>query len=175
MDQNYVIDNLKSAASRNSALETLMDFERVLDNTGIYGYKNWIDGQIVEGPAIETYWVTVTLMWPAKKMPDPEGAERLLRIGGKVYYAKDQFISAAKLRNPEDSEGPDGADGKRPGQQRAKKVVTNVWLVTIEIPRKHMQGIEDAKLRVDDQEINSASVDDAYNDGLADEDITNAK
>tara|TARA_B100000900_G_scaffold89814_1_gene73192 strand:+ start:1302 stop:1829 length:528 start_codon:yes stop_codon:yes gene_type:complete len=175
MDQNYVIDNLKSTASRNSALETLMDFERVLDNTGIYGYKNWMDGQIVEGPGIEKYWVTVTLMWPAKKMPDPEGAERLLRIGGKVYYAKDQFISAAKLRKPEDSEGPDGYDGKRPGQQRARKVVTDVWLVTIEIPRKHMQGIEDAKLRVDDQEINSASVDDAYNDSLADEDITNAK
>ena len=43
MDQNYVIDNLKSATSRNSALETLMDFERVLDNTGIYGYKK-LDG-----------------------------------------------------------------------------------------------------------------------------------
>lgn len=175
MDQNYVIDNLKSTASRNSALETLMDFERVLDNTGIYGYKNWMDGQVVEGPGIEKYWVTVTLMWPAKKMPDPEGAERLLRIGAKVYYAKDQFISAAKLRKPEDSMGPDGADGKRPGQQRAKQVITDVWLVTIEIPRKHMQGIEDAKLRVDDQEINSQSVDDAYNDSLADEDITNAK
>ena len=43
--------------------------------------------------------------------------KELLRIGGKVYYAKDQFISAAKLRKPEDSEAPDGADGKRPGQQ----------------------------------------------------------
>ena len=104
-----------------------------------------------------------------------EGAERLLRIGAKVFYAKDQFISAAKLSKPEDSMGPDGADGKRPGQQRAKQVITDVWLVTIEIPRKHMQGIEDAKLRVDDQEINSQSVDDAYNDSLADEDITNAK
>lgn len=174
MDQNYVIDNLKSATSRNSALETLMDFERVLDNTGIYGYKNWMDGQIVEGPRIEKYWVTVTLMYPAKGMPDPEGAERILRIGGKVYYAKDQFISAAKLRKPEDSEAPDGADGKRPGQNRAKKVVSDIWLVTIEIPRKHMEGIEDAKLRVDDQEINSASVEDAFNDGLGDEDVVNA-
>ena len=175
MDQNYIIDNLKSTTSRNSALETLMDFERVLDNTGIYGYKNWMDGQIVEGPGIEKYWVTVTLMYPATHMPDPEGAERILRIGGKVYYAKDQFISAAKLRKPEDSEGVDNADGKRPGQQRAKKVVTDIWLVTIEIPRKHMEGIEDAKLRVDDQEINSQGVDDALTAGLGDEDVVNAE
>lgn len=175
MDQNYVIDNLKSTASRNSALETLMDFERVLENAGLYGYKNWMEGQVVEGPGIEKYWVTVTLMYPAKHMPDPEGAERLLRIGAKVYFAKDQFVSAAKLRSPEDSEGPDGADGKRPGQQRAKKVVTDVWLVTIEMPRKHMEGIEDAKLRVDDQEINSASVEDAFTSGLGDDDVVNAK
>ena len=173
MDQNYVIDNLKSTASRNSALETLMDFERVLENAGLYGYKNWMDGQIVEGPGIEKYWVTVTLMYPAKHMPDPEGAERLLRIGAKVYFAKDQFISAAKLRSPEDSVGPDNMDGKRPGQQRARKVVTDVWLVTIELPRKHMEGIEDAKLRVDDQEINSAGVEDAFTEGLGDEDVIN--
>ena len=38
---------------------------------------NWFKGEIVEGPEIEKYWVTVTLMYPHKLMPTP-GAERIL-------------------------------------------------------------------------------------------------
>ena len=32
-----------------------MDFERVLD-TSIYAYKNWMEGEIVEGSHIDRYW-----------------------------------------------------------------------------------------------------------------------
>lgn len=175
MDQNYILDNLKNTTSRDSALEVLMDFERVLDNANLYAFKNWMEGQVVEGPGIEKYWVTVTLMYPANQMPDPEGAERLLRIGAKVYYVKDQLISAAKLRTPEDSEPVDQKDGRRPGQARAKKVSTDVWLVTIELPRKHLKGVEDAKLRVDDQSVDSDAVEDGIQSGLGDDDVINSK
>lgn len=175
MDQINIISKLKSNTSRNSALETLMDFESVLDKVNLYAYLNWIDGEIVDGPEIDKYWVTVTLMYPHKKMPDPEGAERLLKIGAKVYYAKDKFISAAKLRSPEDSEPQDGIDGRRPGQQRAKKVVKPIWLVTIVLPRKHLNGIDDAKLRVDDDAINSSAVEQSIADGYSQEDVINDK
>ena len=56
----------------------------------------------------------------------------------------------------------------------AKKVVQTFGWLQLK-SRKHMEGIEDAKLRVDDQEINSASVEDASNDGLGDEDVTQCK
>ncbi len=49
MDQNYIIDTLKGNINRQSALDVLMDVERVLDNQNIYTYANWIDGEIVEG------------------------------------------------------------------------------------------------------------------------------
>jgi hypothetical protein len=173
MDQNYILDTLKASAGRDSALETLMDFERVIDNTNVYAYKNWIEGQIVEGPHIEKYWVTVTLMYRESSMPDPEGAERLSRIGAKVYFAKDELVSAAKLKTPDDRDTPDDADGKRPGQPRAKKVVTPIWLVTIELPRKHLEGVADATLRVDDQNIDSTAVEQATADGLGDDDVIN--
>mgnify|MGYP006114763773 CR=1 FL=1 len=169
MDQNNILDNLKANTGRDSALETLMDIERVLDTANIYTYKNWIEGEIVEGPRIDRYWVTITLMYPNKLMPDPEGALRLINNGCKVYFAEDVLITAAKLKTPDDSEGQDGAEGKRPGQTRAKKVSKPVWLVTLVMPRKYLDDVESSKLRVDDQDINSGSVQQAYTDEISDD------
>ena len=169
MDQNYILDTLKQNISKKSALDTLMDMERVLDNLNIYAYKNWIEGEIVEGPHIDRYWVTVTLMYPQKLMPDPEGAERLLKNNCKVYYAKDILVSAAKLMTPDDSDTRDGADGMRPGTARTKRVETPVWLVTIELPRKFMDGYADAAVGVERQDVDSDAVTKAYDQGLTDE------
>ena len=167
MDQNYILNNLRANTSRDSALETLMDFERVMDTANIYAYKNWMEGEIVEGPHIDRYWVTVTLMYYKNQMPDPEGAMRLTKNGCKVYFAEEEYITAAKLKSPDDSEGQDNADGKRPGQSRAKRVIKPVWLVTIVMPRKYMDDVESSKLRVDDQNINSDAVEQAYTDEIS--------
>jgi len=167
MDQNYILNNLRANTSRDSALETLMDFERVMDTANIYAYKNWMEGEIVEGPHIDRYWVTVTLMYYKNQMPDPEGAMRLTRNGCKVYYAEEEYITAAKLKSPDDSEGQDNADGRRPGQSRAKRVIKPIWLVTIVMPRKYMNDVEAAKLRVDDQGIDSNAVEQAYTDEIS--------
>jgi hypothetical protein len=167
MDQIYILNNLRANTSRDSALETLMDFERVMDNANIYAYKNWMEGEIVEGPHIDRYWVTVTLMYHKNLMPDPEGAIRLTRNGCKVYFAEEEYITAAKLKSPDDSEGQDGADGRRPGQTRAKRVIKPIWLVTVVMPRKYMNDVEAAKLRVDDQGIDSNAVEQAYTDEIS--------
>jgi hypothetical protein len=172
MDQNYIIDTLKNNINRQSALDTLMDVERVLDNQNIYTYANWLEGEVVEGPHIDKYWVTVTLMYPHKLMPDPAAAERLLKHDCKVYYAKDVLITAAKLRTPEDSEPRDSADGKRPGQHRAKTVKKPVWLVTLEIPRKFMETNATAQLANATDNIDSNAVGTAMDDGLGDDDAT---
>jgi len=169
MDQNYIIDTLKNNINRGSALDTLMDVERVLDNQNIYTYANWLDGEIVEGPHIDKYWVTVTLMYPYKKMPDPEAAARLIKHDCKVYYAKDELITAAKLTSPEDSEHTDGADGRRPGQHRAKQVKKPVWLVTLEIPRKFMDELASASLAISNDTVDSSAVQSAVDDGMGDD------
>lgn len=174
MDQNYIIDTLRNNVNRGSALDTLMDVERVLDNLNMYAYKNWIEGEIVEGPHIDRYWVTVTLMYPYKMMPDPEGSSRLINNGCKVFYAKDELVTAAKLIEPEDSEGTDGPDGRRPGQNRAKQLKRKIWLVTLEIPRKFMDGFADNQLSVDDMNIDTDAVEAAYDDGLGDDDAIQA-
>lgn len=170
MDQTDIINQLGKTVARQSALETLMDVEAVLDNLNVYAYENWFNGEIVDGPVIEKYWVTVTVMYDYKSMPDPEGALRLTDNGCKVYFAKETHISAAKLVEPEDSEQADGMDGQRPGQPRAKRVEKPVWLVTLEIPRTYLNSMSADKIQIDDMSIDVDSVEDAYDEGLGDED-----
>ena len=73
-----VINNTKEIFMTDSALTSLLDFERVLDEVDIYAFKNWEIGELVAGPEISKYRVECTFMWPLKLMPDPRGARRLL-------------------------------------------------------------------------------------------------
>lgn len=171
MDQLDALDSLERNAKRGSALKTLMEIENVLDKLNIYAYENWIEGEIVDGPHIERYWVTATIMYRYKDMPDPEGAQRLTRAGCRVYYAKDTFVSAAKLIGPDDVEVTDSN-----GQRAAKEVKQKVWLVTLEIPRNFLDSITTSELRADeyDVDVDMDAVEQAYDEGLGDEDQVNA-
>ena len=58
-----VIENTKELYMTDSAVGTLMDFERVLDELDLYVFANWKKGELVEGPVYEKYFVTCTFMW----------------------------------------------------------------------------------------------------------------
>lgn len=167
MDQKDIVSKLDTNVKRESALETLLQVDSVLDSLNVYAYENWIDGEIVDGPAIERYWVTVTLMYPRKMMPNPDGAKRLVDAGCKVYYAKDEFVTAAKLETPDDMDYEKlGADG----MPRAKEVRRPVWLVTLEIPRSFMDSLVTDRVATDDMNIDNDNVEAAMDEGLGDED-----
>ena len=70
------LDNLIDSSSD---LDILLEFEEVLDNLNLYAYKNWDYGEVIAGPEVSKYWITVTLMYPRKLMPDPDGALRLTK------------------------------------------------------------------------------------------------
>ena len=170
MDQAQIINSLQQNISSNSALDTLMQVDATLDKLNVYAYKNWMEGEVVDGPHIDRYWVTLTLLYPRKLMPDPEGAERIINWGGKVFYGKEDLITAAKLVTPDDRDDPDMQDGPRPGQSRAKKIKRPVWLITLILPRETMDQISTSTKRVDDMAVDTDAVESAYDDGLGDED-----
>ena len=41
MDVKDIVDNTKKIYMSDSSMETLMDFERVLDEVDLYAFKNW--------------------------------------------------------------------------------------------------------------------------------------
>ena len=48
-------------------------FEGVLDSLDLYAFKNWDKGEVLEGPNVSRHFIEVTLMYPHKQMPDPDG------------------------------------------------------------------------------------------------------
>lgn len=142
-----------------------MEFEKTLDNSNLYAYKNWMSGELVDGPIIDRYWFKTTWMYPHNLMPDPDGSLRLIKYGCKVYYAKDTFIEPAKVLSGDDLRG--GLSNER---KQAKLNKHPVWLVTIEMPRKFVDEAQEAMLQLEDDEINVDDITAAWDDNLDGED-----
>ena len=104
IDIDTIYTTLDDVYGSDNVLDILVEFERVLDQLDIYVYDNWIKGEIVEGPKIDRYWISVTLMYPYTMMPDPAGAERLMDHNCKVWYGKDELHHVAKISGPESYE-----------------------------------------------------------------------
>lgn len=121
-----IIKNIELIYDSNTGFQVLKDFERVLDELDIYVYKNWQDGELVAGPKIERHWVTCTFMWPADKMPDPEGGKRLLDYDCKIRFGKDHLIKPRQIRKPGDV---------RPNTRKGKLDREPIWLVEIQMPK----------------------------------------
>lgn len=127
-----VIKNLQTLSENNSAFTVLKDFERVIDELDIYVFKNWEEGELIEGPKVNRYSVTCKFMWPTEKMPDPAGGKRLLQYGCKVVFNKTKVLMPRKIKDPGDF---------RPGTRKGKIDAWPVWIVELTMPKKLMQDI----------------------------------
>jgi len=122
-----VIRNIDDLYENNTSLSVLKDFERVLDEMDLYVYDNWEDGELASGPHVDRHWITASFMWPKNKMPDPDGAKRLLDLGCKVSYQKSELIEPRKIKKPDDI---------RPGTKKGKLDHSPIWIVEIQMPKK---------------------------------------
>ena len=163
------IENLKQTLDNlidsSSDLTVLLEFEEVLDNLHIYAYKNWEYGEVIAGPDVSRYWITITLMYPYKMMPDPDGALRLIDHGARVFFKRDELIEPVKITKPEDLGDIDPKTGKR----KPKKKKTPIWLVTIEMPRDFVNEFESSKVTINGVDIDMSDVDSAYDSDYDDQ------
>ena len=135
-DLDTIKQTLVGISKGDSILDTLLEFERTLDNAEIFAYKNWILGELVEGPTIGRYWYKTVWMFPYNLMPDPDAGLRLTKLGAKVSFKKGVFKRPVKVKGPEDWVDPQS--------KRAKMVDSEIWLVTIELPLKYInRGLQD--------------------------------
>jgi hypothetical protein len=156
-DYWQVAENIRDIYISEGSLLTLLDFERVLDELDLYAFKNWQIGELVSGPIIGKYRVTCVFLWPEKLMPDPRGARRLLPFDCEVKYKKTLMKVPVKIENPSDY---------RPGTQKARLVEKKIWLVEITMPKALMSDIRTGSVELEDQDIDLADLDDAYEQDL---------
>ena len=156
-DYWQVAKNIKDIYLSEGSLLTLLDFERVLDELDLYAFKNWQIGELVSGPTIGKYRVTCIFMWPEKLMPDPRGARRLLPFDCEVRFKKTNMKVPMKVTNPDDF---------RPGTRKARLIEKKIWLVEITMPKNLMSDIRTGSVELEDQDIDLADLDDAYEQDL---------
>ena len=156
-DYWQVAENIRDIYLSEGSLLTLLDFERVLDELDLYAFKNWQIGELVSGPTISKYRVTCIFMWPEKLMPDPRGARRLLPFDCEVKFKKTQMKVPMKISNPDDY---------RPGTHKARLIEKKIWLVEITMPKSLMSDIRTGSVEMEDQDIDLADLDAAYEQDL---------
>ena len=163
-DYWQVAENIRNIYLSEGSLLSLLDFERVLDELDLYAFKNWQIGELVQGPTVGKYRVTCIFMWPEKLMPDPRGARRLLPFDCDVKFKKTMMKVPIKISDPSDY---------RPGTHKAKIVEKKVWLVEITMPKSLMSDIRTGSIELEDQDIDLADLDDAYEQDLDQQEYKN--
>jgi hypothetical protein len=140
-------------------MDILIQFEDILEKSGLYVYKNWESGEIVDGPHIEKHWVELTLMYPNKLMPEPEGALRLTKVGAKVYMGKDIYKEPRRVMGPSSVQDP--------VTKQAKLVKHKIWVVKIRLPKRLIDqemeeyfGLKNMEMIVDVTDIDEVYDDD---------------
>lgn len=154
-----IIDNTKEIYMADSSLNTLIDYERVLDQLDLYTFENWHAGELIEGPIYEKYFVTCSWMYPYRKMPDPSGAERLLNHGCEVSFKKDMYEYPITVKTPDDF---------KPGTKYPRMVKKPIWIVTITIPKKLMGDIERGSVELENEIVDAEDIETAYEEGMDD-------
>jgi hypothetical protein len=152
-----IIDTIRGVYMSDGSMSTLLDFERVLDEADVYAFKNWIIGELVQGPVIGRYSAKCTFMWPYKLMPDPRAALRLMNIGCKVAYAKSSIKVPVEVKDYEDFV---------PGTRYPKMTKKSIWFVQVEIPFELMDDIKEGSIDLADATIDLSDLEDAYDEDL---------
>lgn len=152
-----IVDTIKGVYMSDGAMSTLLDFERVMDEADVYAFKNWIVGELVDGPVVGRYNCKCIFMWPYKLMPDPRGALRLTNIGCKVTYGKGEIKVPVEVKDYEDYV---------PGTRYPKMAKRKVWFVEIVIPFELMDDIKEGSIDLADQTIDLSEIEDAYDEDL---------
>lgn len=175
-NNNYNFDvegNIERLYNQESLLDILIEFEGVMDSMDLYAFENWIEGEVVDGPKLERYWITVTLKYPYEKMPDPAGGNRLLKHGARIEMGKFTEDVPVRLKDYEAEEQDKAYEfDQETGQYQRKTEEQQYWLLEIRIPRRFIEDMEKGMAIYDDAEDEMVDVEDASaaeNEGLDDE------
>lgn len=157
VDFPSIVDTIKGVYTSDGTMNTLLDFERVLDESDLYAYKNWDLGELVAGPDVSRYSVACMFMYPHKLMPDPRGAKRLLAVGCNIQFKKTKIKVPVEIKDPGDY---------KPGTHYPKMTSRDVWLIRIEMPKSLMDDIREGSIDLAGQTIDLEELDTAYEDDL---------
>lgn len=162
-DPNSAKDVIGRLTDNDNLVDIMISVENYLDSNDLYGFKHWIDGEIVSGPFVKKYWVKFTLKYDYHHMPDPEGGLRLLKHGTKIYFRKATEERPIEIKSPDDYQ---------PGTKKPKMKKHKIWLVEMSIPRRFLESINAAVMDLYDEDVDTDTADEAVSQGVTPDQAT---
>jgi len=146
-------NTIKAINADRTLLDMLLEVDGLLEHLGLYAFKNWKKGKIVEVGRPSKYWIDLTLMYDKADMPDPEGAKRLIARDCLVEYKKDTLIKPVRVKTYDDVQVDIAPDGR--SRYKAKTSSEPCWVVSIDMPRKYVDEFSSENVEVEeDQYVN---------------------
>lgn len=145
--------DIKNLEDSEHLLDVLLQCEDILDSLDMYCFQNWFTGEVVEGPIIKRHWVTIGLLYPLRKMPDPRAALRLMKHGIKVEFKKVKRQVDQTNKPAEHHEEEEDHEKNR------------FWMVELKFPRRLLKDIMDDLEQYDD-EVDADDVEQAKDTGV---------
>lgn len=157
-------NTIQSLYDQSGLLDILIGVEEYLDNMDLYAYKNWIKGELVEGPVVSKYWVEITLKYTSTTFPDPRAALMFDKQGTKIFIKKDYEISP--IKKPHSDNDMMSVLGQGSSVKKVKDEKIPILLIKFQIPRRlvNPESFDEYKLmitsKIDDYEEPEAIQDD---------------
>lgn len=165
--ENEYNDLVKRINEHPDLVDIMIAIEDYLDRNDIYAFKNWMIGELIDGPHIRPYWIKVSFKWPYHQMPDPLAGLRLLPQGTQVRFRMDRENVPQPIENPNDYD---------PGTHKPKIKAEKVWVVEMRIPRRFIENIDSEIMDLYDDKVDDMdTVEDARVEGQTEEDAVGGK
>lgn len=153
-----IYKNTKNVNDDYGKLDAAMEVAAFLEQVGAFAFDNWIDGELVYGPAIEKYYVTIKLMFPKKMPPNPAVFERLTNLECIIEFDEDTYKRVALIRD----------DNVEPIEYSAdngfhKKIFEHkVWIVTLRVPQRYLSLDGNTVFNIDGEDIYYSDIEAIY-------------
>ena len=138
----------------------------------MYVYKNWIKGEVIEGPNVRRHWVSFSLLYPHDRMPDPRAAGRLLKHDIIVEYNKvrqngKEFHPLNDVKTPPTT---------TPSDEKKEENSADhwFWMIKLTIPRRLLNQVGANIDFYDEEDIDRESIELAQDSGIDDESAYNS-
>jgi hypothetical protein len=155
MDSSQAVQTLYD---QDGLLDILLGVEEYFDNMDLYAYKNWIYGEVVEGPIVSKYWVEITLKFDHETFPDPVATKIFEKQGTIISVRPDWEVYP--ISHPRGNQDMQSVLGNSASMREPKDERKAIILYKFQIPRRlvNPESFDEYKLMASD--FNSNSVND---------------
>lgn len=152
---SHIYNNTRRLNNDKKMLDVSMDVVRFLDEIGAFAYKNWIYGEVVEGPDVKKYYTYIKFMFPEDLVPDPEVLRRLKKLNCVISLDKDDYKKVNLVTGDFSN-------------MRYKNTMHKVWVVSLEIPNRFLPLDGNTTYNIDGEDINYSEIEVYYGDTTPD-------